>query len=300
MKKPRDFNFDVKQLRSFLEVTGERSFTRASRNLRVGQATISTHVSALEEAFGVTLIRRTSRAFTITREGEVLHEFCSRLFADLENLKSELARVSPPGIVTVAASTIPSAYILPKAVSAAIKSFNGIAFRIEVSDSREVVEMIKEGRAELGVVGKMLRHPVLGYEKIVEDELVLIAPAQGYPARVRVSDIPRFPFVGREKGSGTRDSYERSLADAGIQPAELHIVLECTTSEGVREAVASGLGVAFISRLAIPGDASRHGIRVVETKDFRIRRNFYLVTVKKKKPSAPALALMKELRNLKV
>ncbi len=299
MKKPREFNFDLKQLRSFLEVTREKSFTRASRNLRVGQATISTHISSLEEVFGVELIKRTSKEFAVTREGDILRSFCEELLAGIDELKASLARTSPPGSITVAASTIPSAYIIPRVISRVRNDFPGTAFRIEISDSREAVEMIKEGRAELGVTGRMLKHPAVSYEKIIEDEVVLIAPVRGFPDSTEIGDISSFPFITREKGSGTRDAFERELAKRGISPSDLNIILESSTSEGVREAVAAGLGMAFISRFAVPRDRTGSGIKIVRVKDFEIRRDFYLVYLKNRKLSPPVSALIRELKGLK-
>jgi len=105
----KDINFDLKQLRSFLVVVEHRSFTRASRVLRVGQATVSNHVSALEETLGVELIRRTSREFALTPQGELFREFCERHLEALEALRRDLAGAFAAGVTVVASSTIPSA-----------------------------------------------------------------------------------------------------------------------------------------------------------------------------------------------
>ena len=68
--KKKELNFDLKQLRSYLEILQEKSFTSASRKLKIGQATISSHIQGLEEMLGLKLIKRTSKEFTVTPEGK--------------------------------------------------------------------------------------------------------------------------------------------------------------------------------------------------------------------------------------
>lgn len=291
----KELNFDVRQVRSFVEVLRQRSFTRASRRLRVGQGTISMHISSLEKTLGVSLIRRTSRDFEVTREGEVFGRFCTAFLNELEGMGRELGQESIEGTTTVAASTIPSAYILPTAMRAVMDRHPGHRYRVEVFDSREVIESVKEGQAELGVAGKMTRHPALIYRNIHRDEIALIAPVRGYPDTVLLGDLPGLPFVTREKGSGTRDATERALKEHRITPSKLRAVMECSSSEAVREAVAAGLGVAFLSLLVVRNEAGSGRIKVVKVPGLRIERNFHLVYKKGGALSASAKLLASAL-----
>lgn len=297
--KNKELNFDLKQLRSFLTVTEEKSFTRASRTLRVGQATISSHMRSLEETLGVILIRRSSRDFTVTREGLLFREFCQSVFRDIEKLNEELSREDVPGVTRLAASTIPSAYILPAVLARLKRLHPKVLYRVETGDSRGVIEMVKEGTAEAGISGKMIRHPSLAFQKIHSDEIVLIAPAVNYPDSVSLPDLKKLPFVTRARGSGTRDCYEKYLSGRGISPSGLNIVLECSGTEIVKEAVLAGMGVAFISRLAVRRESGQGRIKVIETGGAAIRRDFYLLYQKKRSVSAPVKALMDELKKLK-
>lgn len=294
----KELNFDLKQLRSFLVVVEHRSFTRASRVLRVGQATISNHVSALEETLGVELIRRSSREFALTPQGEIFKVFCERHFETVETLRKEISGAVAAGVTVVASSTIPSAYVLPAAVASVVRANPEVHYRLEVSDSREVIEMLKEGIAEIGVTGKSVRHPVLKFERVYQDEMVLIAPAGAYPDEMVLADIKKLPMVSREKGSGSRDAWERALLDRDVSPADLPVVLECTTSEGVREAVAAGLGVGFISRLAVPAAMLSGKLKIVTVRGFTIRRDIFLVYQSGRTLSRPAALLAEELRKI--
>ena len=140
----RDLNFDCKQLRSYLTVVEEQSFTRASRKLGVGQATISHHVILLEKSLGVQLIKRSSKDFVVTKEGMHFKAFCEKLFKELDVMLEKLESTEEDDITRVASSTIPSTYILPDVLTGIREKVPGTFFSIQVSDSREVVEKIKD------------------------------------------------------------------------------------------------------------------------------------------------------------
>jgi LysR family transcriptional regulator, low CO2-responsive transcriptional regulator len=294
VKKIKEFNYDIKQIRSFLEVLNEDSFTRASRKLRVGQATVSHHIGQLEKVLGVKLIDRTAHGITVTGEGKIFRAYCENVFRDIETLKEEMTAGAPAGLTTVAASTIPSAYLLPEVLADAKKKFPGIAYRLAVADSREAVEMVKEGGAEAGVVGTEYRHPSLVFTPVCRDEIVLIAP-RGFPARAKVRDLVSMPFIIREQGSGTRRACEEALAGHGIVPSALQTVMECSTTEAIKESVAAGLGVSFISRLAIAREVKARALHVMDIEGLTIERSFFFVHSGVRRLQRPAALLLELL-----
>jgi DNA-binding transcriptional LysR family regulator len=291
VKKIKDFNYDLRQLRSFLEVLNENSFTRAARKLHVGQATVSNHVGQLEALLGVKLITRTAHDIAITGEGKIFRAYCEKVFRDIDALETELDSGMPAGVTTIAASTIPSAYILPKILGEAKKRFLGIVYRLTVADSREAVGLVKEGAAEAGIVGTEYRHPSLLFTPVCRDEIVLIAP-RGFPAGMKPAGLTSMPFVTREQGSGTRRASEEALAGHGIVPSSLQVVMECSTTEAVKESVAAGLGVAFVSRMAIARELKARAFHVVDVEGMTINRLFYFVHSGKRRIQRPAELLL--------
>ncbi len=299
MKKKRELNFDLKQLRSYLAVLHEENFTRASRKLKRGQATISHHIQSLEDMLGVRLIERTSTDFSVTDDGKIFKTFCEKLFDDIDKLSDDLEKEKTGGISRIAASTIPSTYLLPKVIAMVNRDYSDLYYRVEISDSREVVEMVKEGVAEMGISGRQLKHSSLTYEHVFSDEIVLIGTSE-LPDRIHIDEIKKLPLVGRERGSGTRNAYEGALSKLSILPSKLRVVLECSTTESVKEAVVSGIGAAFISSLAIEKELRLKMLKMIEIKGFSIERDFYVLYLNNKHLSVPAQKLLDALREFKV
>lgn len=294
MKKNKELNFDLKQLRSFLEVLNQKSFTRASRRLKLGQATISHHIRELEEALGTKLIHRSSKEISITEQGRMFRSYCEKLFAGIDDLAASLGRGMPGGFARIAASTIPAAYILPKILAAVKKRFPDIVYRIEVTGSREAVEKVKEGRADIAVVGEAYKHPSLTYMPFYSDRIVLIG-SRSYPDRISIADLSRMPFIIREPGSGTKKAYERALSKMKIRASSLSAVMECTGSESIQQSVAAGIGVSFISQLAMSNENRKNPIKIIDVDGLEIKRFFYTAHVTRRTLSQPATILLGSL-----
>lgn len=293
----RDFNFDLKQIRSFLEVVNEKSFTNASRNLKISQASISHQIGQLEKMLGVKLIYRNSQDFSLTAEGRIFVKFCNRIMKEIDSLKSDIQSGTFGGIVNIISSSIPGGYILPSLLSAFKKNEQaGIYFKLEIGNSREAVEKIKQGEADLAVVGREIKHPSLTYTKIFQDQVVLVA-GKDQTGQIKLDDLKKIPLIVRESGSGTKNAAEMHLQQLDIIPSELNVIMECSSPEGIKEAVINGLGYAFISRLAIEDDNKHGRIKIIDVKELNIRRDFFLVTSNVRTLHEPAGRLVSFILN---
>ena len=295
MKEP-DFNY--LQLKYFLEIQHEKSITRASRKLHKGQSTLSHHLMQLEDMLGVTLIKRNSKNFALTPEGVVFKDFCKNVTSCVEKLHADLEKASTAGGVTrIVASTIPSGYILPHVLSKILKNHPGHFFHVDVHDSREAVEMVRQGYSEIGIVGKKIVHPSLTYKNIISDTIVLVGN-HDYPDSLQMEELTSLPFIGREYGSGTLSAYQNALKQHGIHASSLNVVAECHTSEAVKEMASQGLGVAFISNLCIENELQLKKLKIIDVAGLHINRDFYLVFQKKKNFTLPQQVLVEMLCNL--
>ncbi len=279
--KKAELNFDLKQLRSFLAIIAEKSFTRASRKLKIGQSTISHQIAQLEEVMGVRLFERSGKELNLTEDGKRFMSFAEDLLENVEKLKAELGSRTPGTAVRISASSIPSTYILPGLIAEIYREHPDYYYSVETANSREAIELVKEGSVEAGIAGKKITFPGLKFIHCFSDEILLIGPGGG-EKRLGIEDLKSLPMIIRERGSGTRDAYEKVLNDNGILPSELNIVYQCTSSEGVKQSVIAGMGYSFISSLAIR-DEQR--LRRVNIPGLKITREFYGVFSDKRKLS---------------
>ena len=108
---------EFKQLEAFVAVVDYGSFSEAARKLYLTQPTISAHVRSLEEELHTKLIIRTTKKTTITTKGYQLYDSAVRMLEIRNNLLENFTGVQKH-MIDLAASTIPSSYLLPEILAA--------------------------------------------------------------------------------------------------------------------------------------------------------------------------------------
>ncbi len=293
--KKAELNFDLKQLRSFLTIVGEKSFTRASRKLKIGQSTISHQMAQLEEVLGIRLFNRAGKELHLTDDGRIFVEFAENLLESVEKLKTGLGSRIPGTAVRVSASSIPSTYILPEIVAEIYRENPDYSYTVETANSREAIELVKEGSVEAGIVGKKIAFPGLKFTRCFSDEILLIGPPEGKKS-IPMDKLKSLPLINRERGSGTRDACEKALNAGGILPSDLNIVYQCSSSEGAKQAVMAGMGYSFISSLAMGDEEGPRRFQVHRVEGLKIKRDFYVVFSDKRRLSEQAEVFVEKLK----
>ena len=246
---------EFKQLESFAAVVKCNSFTKAAEKLYISQPTISTHIRALEEELNTRLILRTTKSIEVTPEGRKLYEYAENIL-QLRNRMLEECTGGVKKILHLAASTIPSAYILPEVLPAYGATRPDNYFVIHQSDSKGVIDGIVDGLYDVGLVGMEVQRENLTCVEFCQDEMVLITPVNEHflelkDRKVSPVEILRQELVVlREKGSGSRKSVDNFMEARGITEEQLNITARINDPEAIKNLVAGGFGVSIVSKRA--------------------------------------------------
>jgi len=273
----------IQQLEALVHLVDERSFSRAARKMHLTQPSLTKHIRNIEEALGSKVVNRSSRSLSLTPEGKILYDYARRIVKLRDEAREQVLRLREieTGDIRIAASTIPATYILPYAIGGFRKKFPQIRTTVRTADSTDVIEMVLDNGAEIGFIGKKPAGGKLSSEALWKDRLVLAVPS-GHPwakrRSARLAEIFKQPFVIREKGSGTRETFESCLRESGIPgPPHLNIVAELGSSEAVKEAILAGLGISVISVHAIRRELKSGLLAGLSIDECGIERSFYLI-----------------------
>ena len=244
---------EFKQLESFAAVIKCNSFTKAAEKLYISQPTISTHIRALEEELNTRLILRTTKSIEVTPEGRKLYDYAENIL-QLRNRMMEECTGRTQKILHLAASTVPSAYILPEVLPAYGEQNPDNYFVIHQSDSKSVIDGIQDGLYDIGLVGMEAQRDNLTCMAFCQDETVLIAPVNEHFLELQnrkaspVEILRQEPVILREKGSGSRKNLENFMEKWGIEEDQLNIVARINDPEAIKNLVAGGYGVSIVSK----------------------------------------------------
>jgi DNA-binding transcriptional LysR family regulator len=107
-------------------------------------------------------------------------------------------------------------------------------------------------------------------------------------ARVTAADLMTTPCVLREPGSGTRQVVEAALKRAGINPKKLTLILESDSSETIKGLVETGVGVAYLSRLALRHELALGVLVELHVAGLSITRPLHVIYPQGPRPIGPA------------
>ncbi len=246
---------NLKQLEAFVQVAEGGSFSKAAKELFLTQPTISAHIASLEKELSVRLFVRNTKEVGLSDDGKDLYKY-ARQIVDLEKKIEERFGGKDAGekhCITIAASTIPAQYLLPK-----------VLIRFTETDSTKVVTQIVEHMADVGFTGTVLEKKHCKYIPFYKDELVIITPNTEKYRKLKEESpedirwILKEHVIMREEGSGTRKEAKKQLKRAGVNPSELDIIASIENQETIKKSVRQGMGVSVLSRLATK-DETRDG-----------------------------------------
>jgi DNA-binding transcriptional LysR family regulator len=165
----------VRQLRYFVEIAEQGSFTAAADRLHVAQSALSRQIKELEEHLGTMLFERTARQPRLTLSGQAFLGRARSLLVDLakaERLVQEVGKGIRGSVRMNHSSTVPLAGPLLKRLGVYLGNNPGVTIDIAQQSSEGQLEDIAEHRLEIG----LLRLPVLRQHAEVELHTLFCEP----------------------------------------------------------------------------------------------------------------------------
>ena len=268
------------RLQVFHAVATTGSFSRAAREiLHISQPAVSNHVHALEAELGVTLLERVGKRLILTDAGQLVRHYADQvvaLGAETQRALRELHDVQR-GTLRLGASSTPGIYLLPPVLATFVQRYPGITLEIEIANSQRVVDGVLARQWDLGMIGIPLAHPQLHVQPYWRDTLVLImAPHHRLATRpaVTLADLVGETWIAREAGSASGQAVHAVLH--GAHHVQDH-TLVLQGSEGVKQAVMAGLGIAMVSRFAVRLEVQQGVLRIVPITDVHAERDLCLI-----------------------
>ncbi|MGA8211307.1 MAG: LysR family transcriptional regulator [Nocardioidaceae bacterium] len=286
---------DLDSLRLLVGIARYASIGATARAHGVSQQAASGRLRAMEAQTGLTLVQRSARGSQLTPAGVVVAEWAARLVdvADeigtaIEGLRGDRGReLSVWASMTIAENLIPRWLVLLRQRQQGEGS-RPTAVSLNASNSRHVVEAVRDGTAHVGFVEGVEAPAGVRCAAITDDELVLVAAPSTSLSRRRTplspGQVAALPLTSRERGSGTREVLETALGRHGLSMGDA--VVELTTATAVREAVLAGSSPAFLSRRLVKRDLESGHLKTVPTDGLDLGRVFRAIWVGGKHPPA--------------
>lgn len=260
---------ELRQLRSFVAVAEELSFTRAAGRLHLAQPALSVQVRKLEDELGVELFDRTRRAIRLTDAGALLLREARALLRGVEATVELVRRAGSGTVGRLTVGFVPSASntVLPPALRRFGTAHPGVTLHLREQAPDELVRALHEGRLDVALLYLPLDDPSLATAVVAREAFVVAIPADHALAarkRIDVRSLRDEAFIlpARHGTPGLHAQVVAMCAAAGFTPrAVQEDVWLVQTIVGL---VAAGVGIALV-----PASAEALGRRGVTYRPLR-------------------------------
>lgn len=283
----------IRHLKIFLAVCdGGCNTTRAAEALTMAQPAVSLALKELEQYYGVVLFDRVGRHLQITAAGKRLWEYASHITSLFDDMEKGMRDWDTFGILRVGASITIGSQFLPNYVKAFYTRHPGTEIRAVIEPSDRLEAQILSSDLDLALMEGMSHSPSLESEEYMEDHLVVICPARGRFVQGQTLTQEEFrsqKLLLREPGSGTRETFQRVMEEAGLS---VEPIWEAMSTTALVNAVINGLGITVLPHRMVLGPLSKGLVVSVRVEGLEFRRKYYIVRHRAKYLTASARAFL--------
>ena len=271
------------ELQVFLAAAESESFSAAARKLHLTQPAVSQQIQMLEKRLQLELFQRDGKRLTLTDHGHALvpmaRELVNRAVHIEENMAARRGLVT--GHLTIGCTSTPGKYVLPWLVGSFCQDYAHVQIAVEVVKRSEVLQKLEQQDVNLAIMSGQITHADLVYEDFIQDDLVLIVPAQHpFSSQEVVSPdgLRGQTVILREQAAGTRVTMLEGLERIGLSLDDFRTApIELGSAEGVIAAVEAGWGISWVSMVAAKRAFEMGKIQIVEVDGLSLSRTINLV-----------------------
>ena len=266
----------LRQLEVFAAIANHGHVTRAAESIAMTQSAASTALSELEQQLGTLLFDRIGRQLRLNEPGRQLLPKALDVLDRVREIESASDGGQLAFDLDLGASLTIGDHLLPALLAELGRRHPRGRVRLSLKNTEQVVADLLAYRIDLGFVEGLVQDERLQRHVWHQDRLSVFV-ASDHPLAGKTAthdDLKEVSWILREKGSGTRDVFDRALASASLPR---RIAFELEQPEAIRQCVRNGLGIGCLSTLELR-DAFQSGwLAPVTTPFLNLERQFQVV-----------------------
>ncbi len=273
----------LRQLEIFCAIAKTGSTTSAAAHIGLSQSAASAALNELENALATKLFDRAGKRLLLNDNGNALLPQAYRTLDGALQIETHFAEHSTAATaLTIGASSTIGNYVLPPLLAAFSKHAPHIRVNVVIGNSAAIAKMVANFEVDTGVIEGPCHQPDLDVTPWLEDELVIVCGRDhslSATKRATIEALHKAEWLLREAGSGTREEVECALLPHLTVFAS---AVAIGSSEGIKRAVAAGLGISCLSRWVVADLLKTGALHAVKTSLPPLQRRFFLLRHREK------------------
>lgn len=249
---------ELRQLKIFVTVAEEKSFTRAAQKMGYAQSNVSAQVRLLEEEFDIRLFERLGKKIDLTPEGEKLLYHAKRLLRNAAEVQEAMTcSTEPNGILNIGISESLCIFKLPALLKEYSRLYPQVQLVIRQGTPLDFARWLRENIIDVAFsLDQVINDDDLVAKILCEEPMIIVGNnehpliSKGY---IELKDIGQESFIYTERNCSYRSVIENYFADSNIKPGSSY---EFDSIEAIKQFVLSGLGIALLPYAAVERELS--------------------------------------------
>jgi DNA-binding transcriptional LysR family regulator len=281
----------LRQLRVFGSAARHLSFAQAAAELHLTPPAVSMQIAQLEKDAGQPLFERLGRRLYLTRAGITLLRSSTAVLAQMRVIEEDMAalRGVEGGLLDVGVISAGD-YFFPTLLAAFCDRHRGVRVSLSVCNRDELIRRLDHNLVDLAVMGQPPEEAEFEATAFATHPIVIACSPTHRLARARripLAALAGEPFLAREQGSLTREVMDKTLRRARFRPI---IAIEAASNETLKQAIAAGFGIGFLSAHAVALEVEAGRLAVLDVAELPVRRRWFAVHRRGKQLPAVARA----------
>jgi DNA-binding transcriptional LysR family regulator len=282
--KVRQLTFRLLQV--YADVVRTGSITATANRLHLTQPTVSQQLKRLREIVGEPIVRQEDSRVVPTEVGQALYQLSQDLLSRADVFSQYLDEYNRGGRGHFSIGLVNTAqYVLPRLLGPFSQANPQVDVTVEIGNRQQMLNRFERHEDDLYVFSHPPSDDAVMAAPFLSNPLVVVGPENNRWANINdltMEALKEERFLLREPGSATRHTFDAWLYSAGI---ELHSTQQIASNEAIRLAVASGMGLAVLSRHVVAD--SPKGVQELPLQGFPLKSRWHFV-VRRERRLPPA------------
>ena len=283
---------DFVKLETFLTVSRERSFSKASAKLGISQPAVTQQIKFIEKYLGVKIIERKKNGIKLTAEGDELYKIATRLEKEINSSEKDILKIINQEMTfRLGASYTIGTYVIPGECLNAMSETINNDVNLSIDTSNNIIQKLKDRKLDVGLIESPVMDSDLIYREWVEDELVVCSNVP-ISKSLKTEELYNYRWICREEGSHTRRVVTEVFEELGVSCKSFDVISEVSNTTAILQTIKrskkdeSKPVVTIISKHAIADEVARGELFESRLRGYTMTRKFYIVYTKENKHNA--------------
>jgi DNA-binding transcriptional LysR family regulator len=283
---------DFVKLETFLTVSRERSFSKASAKLGISQPAVTQQIKFIEKYLGVKIIERKKNGIKLTAEGEELYKIAASLEKEINSSEKDILKIINKEMTfRLGASYTIGTYVIPGECLNEMSDTINNDVNLSIDNSETIIQKLKDRKLDVGLIESPIMDSDLIYREWVEDELVVCSNVP-IPKSLKTEELYEYRWICREETSHTRKVIAEVFEELGVSCKSFDVISEVSNTTAILQTIkrsnkdTSKPVVTILSRHAVEDEFAKGELFEARLRGYTMTRKFYIVYTKENKHNA--------------